>query len=78
MIYKYKVVSGSMNANSGIEKIHFQSNSVNDCWTFVYGRLLSKNKQTSLGAFKLRVENALGERVEPPLPGDEDFVQKSA
>lgn len=74
----YKVVSGSMTQNSGFKQTHFQSNSVNDCWNFVYGRLLSKNKTTSLGAFQLRVENALGERIEPPLPGDEELFRKSA
>jgi hypothetical protein len=67
-----------MKQNAGFTQTHFQSNSVNDCWNFVYGRLLSKNKMVSLGAFKLRVEDSLGERIEPPLPGDEDFVRKSA
>ena len=70
----YKVVSGSMKQDSGFKQTHFQSNSVNDCWNFVYGRLLSKNKTVSLGAFKLRVEDSLGERIEPPLPRDEDFL----
>lgn len=72
----YKVVSGSMKKNSGVVMTHFQSRSVDECWNFVYGRLLSKNKTTSLGAFKFRVENSLGERVKPPLK--EDSFKKTA
>lgn len=63
----YQVVSGKMSRSSGVQKIHFRSRSLDECYSFIRSRLSSENSSVVHEAYKLYVVDLTGVRQEVPM-----------
>jgi hypothetical protein len=64
---QYLVVSGKLSQSSGVQKVHFRSRSLDECYSFIHARLQSENLSAVREAYKFYVVDLMGVRQYSPI-----------